>query len=161
MWGDAAGIEKAIATNNRVIKTYFLDETTIGRVDTFRPEVGLARVSYRHLEPPYEEVLEQHRHQHPGVPFDIWTPPTISNDKLHVVRIRYFDESEALTDEQEIHFADKELERRYYEVTLGPEGRAVQKAMFLYDARGEHLFTRVYDGLGEFLYQADLYDIDK
>jgi hypothetical protein len=101
-WSKGVAIEEAIA-NNDYFKTYYLEDDTVGRVDYYDKEDGLFKVSYHELQPPYDDILDEHCAKYPGVRCEFVTPAIVRSDGQRVVWTRLYHPGKALKRQDEIY----------------------------------------------------------
>jgi hypothetical protein len=144
-WDDRISVEEAIQQEDYA-KLYFLDETTIGRMDVFEPGHGLFKVSYRLVDPPFESLLDSHFREQPNVLCEVVTPPALSDGGVTRVYTYLFDSPMNCKSRYELHFDLNNRVIRSIMLSAGGEYRRDERKS--YDAEGEWLSTSVFDGAG-------------
>lgn len=76
-------IEQAIRGNNYV-KKYYLEENILGKVETNKPQLGLAKFTFLSLLPPFDDFLKGHFRENPKVIYEIKTPPILGVGAIQV-----------------------------------------------------------------------------
>ena len=144
-WDGRLDIEEAIAASDYQ-KSYFLDESTVGRVDMYEPGIGLFNVFYRHAHPPFDTALDEHLAEHPDVPCAFDTPPVPTEEGLFRVQSYHYLPSQELKALYELH-----VDARYRvirQVEVGEHGERLGEERYAYDPDG-WVSTTVVDGAGE------------
>jgi len=148
-WDIGADIERAIEADD-YIKSYYLDEKTIGRVDYYDPEEGLFKVAYRQVPPPFQSILADHFRHYPGTLCEITTPNSESDDGLQFVR-GFMYKSPILLESREDLYYDKsgKVVRR---VKIGEDGEILSEERTSFDVEGNWLNTTMLDASGKVLF---------
>lgn len=139
-------------------KKYFLNDGTIGRIDYVLRDIGVIKVSYRQIAPPFDDVLAEHFREYPEVCCEFILPQGVSPEGLRVERV-YLYESPEVIDEQML-FLDARgwVVRRAW---LGPDGQPISEEYPRYNDAGDIIGRKVYDAItGELRFDADYSEDD-
>jgi hypothetical protein len=152
-WDDLLGIQEAIAQNN-YLKYYYLDETTVGRVDQYFEWHGLFMVSYRQAPPPpYDDALARHFLEHPTALCEFQTSPVATLEGLRLVRTYRYKPPKTLDQMHEVYLDvhDRVLKR----IEIGSNGQRIREEHRVYNEKGELIGTKYYDEAGRLVNDHD------
>ncbi len=147
-WYDAMDIEEAIATQD-YSKTYYLDENTIGRIDYYYHDTGLFKISYRGMQPPFDDALEEHVRAYPGVLCEFWTPESASEGGLRLMRACLYTPSKVLESQDEVYLNDKGHVLK--QITMDANGRCMREQRLMYDENWQWIGEELYTGDGKLI----------
>jgi hypothetical protein len=156
---DKLDIEEAISIGSYV-KTYFLDEHTIGRVDTYLEGIGLCNISYREVMPPFDELVRAHFTNYPAndVMCECFTPESVTPEGLRVAMLSYYTAPDVLDFQAEVYMEKNgRVVKRIY---VDEDGRPIREEHPIYDYQGELIGRKFYGPTGQFLYEDDYSDKD-
>ena len=143
---ESLSLEDAIKSEE-YCTNYFLDETTIGRIDYYEPGFGLVKVSYRQVSPPLDAVVSEHFRVYPDALCEVFTPTERGNDKALVVHTYLFQPPGLLDSRYELHYDPSgRVERR---IKLGENGERVSEENERYDITGQWVSTTTLDASGQ------------
>lgn len=145
-WDDSLSLEDAIKAED-YSKSYYLDEMTIGRIDYYDPGVGLFKVSYRQVTPPFEPVVSEHFRLYPNTLCELFTPPVGTGDGSLAVHTYLFQPPGLLESRHELHYdSSGRVVRR---VTLSERGERLSEERENYDPSGRWVSTTTLNAAGE------------
>jgi hypothetical protein len=147
-WNRKQTIEEAIAADD-YIKTYFLEDGRIGRIDYSRKGKGLVKISYRECELPDESLLGEHLANHPGVLCEIASPKSRSLNGGWIVTSRLYEPSGALDRRYELYYDDGD--RLLRSIKLTANGDRVLEERPLYDDNGITVGMELYNASGKLI----------
>lgn len=148
-WSTAVDIETAIARNDYYV-SYYLDDTTIGRVDEYSPDAGLVTVSYYLVEGPRQELLAWHFARYPGVCCEFLTPPVSVDATQTRVESCQYESPTTLNARYNLYFDQRGRVARC--VQLDHEGNTLTDEYNIVSQEGRLIRTLVYDAEGKLLH---------
>jgi hypothetical protein len=145
-WDDLLDIEEAIRTED-YSKSYVLEDGTIGRIDVYEPGIGLFKVSYRMVNPPFEPTVTEHFRLYPNTPCAVLTPPVPTEGGFNLIHSHHFNSTGSLEARYELHYDRAGRIVRRIKLSIG--GERLSEEQENYDARGLWLSTTQLGPLGE------------
>jgi hypothetical protein len=139
-------IEEAIEAED-YCKSYYIDDETVGRVDTYHPGTGLLKVSYELVAPPFDALVAEHFRLYPGVLCDVCTEPRPTGDGGKVLRVDIYRSVGEVQTRLELHYdrVGDEVRR----IILDENGNRLREERRTYDADGKWLSTAIFDADGK------------
>jgi hypothetical protein len=145
--------DQAIAAGAYARK-YFLEDGAVGRVDYHLPRIGLYKISYRQIEPPFELMLAEHFREHPAdVYCEFVVAEGVGRDGLRIEK-QYLFKSPA--DEELTRTFFDEKDRVVRRIFFALDGRPISEERPRYNNTGEIIGREVCDAsTGERWFDAD------
>lgn len=154
----AVALEQAIAAG-AYAKKYFLENGTVGRTEYFMPRLGLYKVTYQQIEPPFDHAVAEHFGEFVEDVFcEFIVPEGTSPDGLQVEKVYLF---KSPVDMEMTRIFRNERGWVVRRIFLGVDGRSMSEEHPRYNEDGDVIGRRVNDaGTGELWFDSDYSEDD-